>query len=127
VVGTLTRRSASKKMMRRLSLLVVVLALVASGCFGGSASESIGGESSVEKTVTAYLMTTSGPGTKSTSCAEDHTLKVQGTTATVYRCIPHGGEQDGIEVCVAFHNGRMLGAKQRSTVPMTELLCRGQA
>jgi hypothetical protein len=41
VVGTLTRRSASKRAMRRFSLLgVIVLALVASGCFGGSADKS---------------------------------------------------------------------------------------
>jgi hypothetical protein len=44
----------------------------------------------------------------------------------VYRCIPHGGQQDGIEVCVALQNGRILGEKQRSTIPMTELLCGNQ-
>jgi hypothetical protein len=87
-----------------------------------------GGQSSVEKTVTAYLQSKpDGSGTKSTSCGEDHTLKVQGKSATVYRCIPHGGQQDGIEVCVAFQNGRMLGEKERSTVPMTKLFCRDQA
>jgi hypothetical protein len=105
--------------MRRFSLLgVVVFALCA--CSGG--------QSSVEKTVTAYLNSQQGgSGTKSTSCAEDHMLNVQGKTATVYRCIPHGGQQDGIEVCVVFQNGRMLGEKQRSTVPMTKLFCRDQA
>ena len=41
-MGTSTKRSASKKVMRRFSLPVVVaaLALVASGCFGGSADKS---------------------------------------------------------------------------------------
>jgi hypothetical protein len=87
-----------------------------------------GGQSTVEETVTAYLNSTYGSGAAdSTSCARDHTLKLQGETAMIYRCISHGGKQDGVEVCVAFRDGRMLGEKQRSTVPMTKLFCANQA
>jgi hypothetical protein len=40
--GTFTRRSASKKPMRRISLLgVVVLALVAAGCLGSGSSKTV--------------------------------------------------------------------------------------
>jgi hypothetical protein len=41
-VGTLTRRSASKKPVRRFSLLgfLALVAVLASGCFGGSADKS---------------------------------------------------------------------------------------
>jgi hypothetical protein len=104
--------------MRRFSPLVVTLLALSAGS---------GGQSSVESTVTAYLNSTYGSGTaNSASCVEDHTLKVQGKTATVYRCTSHGGQQDGIEVCVAFQGRRMLGEKQRSTVPMSKLLCANQ-
>ena len=103
--------------------ILVVLALSS----GLALSACSGGQSSVEKTVTAYLNSTQdGSGVTSTSCAEDHRLEVHGKTATVYNCVQHGGQQDGIEVCVAFQDGRMLGAKQRSTVPVAKLFCADQ-
>jgi hypothetical protein len=121
--------------MRRLAgVVVVAIAVIVPLVWGHGGSGDCGlpdcsdGQSSVERIVTAYLnrkQDTSS--TTSTSCAEDHTLKVEGKTATVYRCITHGGQQDGVEVCVAFQTGRMLGEKQRSSVPISKLFCADQA
>jgi hypothetical protein len=104
--------------VRRFALLLgVTLALGAAlGC-----GRQVSG-SAVERAITDRY-----PGQfHSLSCAKDHDVRLPGGEAGVYRCIAHGGSNDGEEVCVTYRDGRLVGGHDLEGVPFTDLSCEDQ-
>jgi hypothetical protein len=109
--------------MRRHQVLGLVSALtVALSACGHS------GSGKVEKAVLGYLRSTpDGAGTDSVTCSNDHHLRVAGRSALAVRCVPHGGQFDGIETCIIFEGDRLLNENDLAGVRVGDRMCRGQA
>jgi hypothetical protein len=60
------------------------------------------------------------------SCDDDHTWRLGEKLVTFYRCVPHGGEEDGLLVCVALVDGRFLTPNEARKIPIGAGSCKGQ-
>jgi hypothetical protein len=83
-------------------------------------------ENAVERAVHRQPEGSSGA-TDWVSCTEDHTTRLHSGLIIFYRCHPHGGAQDGIEICAPFRGERLLTPSEASEIPLTVAFCRNQA
>ena len=56
----------------------------------------------------------------------DHTWRLGEQLVTFYRCIPHGGPEDGLLRCVALVDGRFLTPAEARKIPIGAGLCKEQ-
>ena len=60
------------------------------------------------------------------SCDADHTWRLGEKLVTFYRCIPHGGAEDGLLRCVALVDGRFLTPEEARKIPTGAGICKDQ-
>jgi hypothetical protein len=60
------------------------------------------------------------------SCDDDHTWRLGEKLVTFYRCVPHGGDEDGVHVCVALVDGRFLTPEEARKIPIGAGFCKDQ-
>ncbi len=82
-------------------------------------------EDSAERAVREELLR-EGQKVDRVSCDADHTWRLGNELVTFYRCIPHGGPQDGVQRCVALVDGRFLTPEEARKIPTGAGLCKKQ-
>ncbi|HLM33872.1 MAG TPA: hypothetical protein VK285_07350 [Gaiellaceae bacterium] len=60
------------------------------------------------------------------SCDDDHTWRLGEKLVIFYRCVPHGGDEDGVDVCVALVEGRFLTPEEARKLPIGASACKDQ-
>jgi hypothetical protein len=60
------------------------------------------------------------------SCTEDHDARIGSAVVIFYRCYPHGGQEDGVEVCSPFIGGRPLTEAEARHISIETGACRNQ-
>ncbi len=107
----------------RIAAVVLVLALLFAG---GATWAWHQREDAVERLVHRDLDRRGAQGVDRVSCEDDRTWRLGEKLVTFYRCIPHGGAEDGVLRCVALVDGRFLTPEEARKIPTGAGFCEDQ-
>jgi hypothetical protein len=105
---------------RSIAAVAIVLALLFAG---GATWAWFRHEDPAERAVHEEILR-EGQEVDRVSCDADHTWRLGEKLVTFYRCIPHGGAEDGLLRCVALIDGRFLTPEEARRIPIGADLCK---